>query len=82
MPTMPHIDAGLRTEPPVSVPKAAGMNPAATATPEPLDEQYHQACRNSDGEDEQQTAQEIAEQHLRVEIELAHCPQNGGARDR
>src|SRR5215471_18760013 len=35
---MPHIEAGLRTEPPVSVPSAAGTNPAARATPEPLDE--------------------------------------------
>src|SRR5262245_66546207 len=38
MPTMPHIVAGLRTEPPVSVPMAAGRNPAAVAAPEPLDE--------------------------------------------
>src|SRR5262245_52159874 len=35
---MPHIEAGLRTEPPVSVPSAAGTMPAASATPEPLDE--------------------------------------------
>ena len=35
---MPHMEAGLRTEPPVSVPSAAGTMPAASATPEPLDE--------------------------------------------
>src|SRR5437763_8959434 len=35
---MPHMDAGLRTEPPVSVPSAAGTMPAASATPEPLEE--------------------------------------------
>src|SRR5687768_736255 len=38
MPTTPHIDAGLRTEPPVSVPIAAGRKPAAVAAPEPLEE--------------------------------------------
>ena len=38
MPVMPHNDAGLRIEPPVSVPSAAGTRPAASATPEPLDE--------------------------------------------
>ena len=37
-PTMPHHAAGRRTEPPVSVPMAAGARPAATATPEPLDD--------------------------------------------
>src|SRR5437773_4489860 len=37
-PTMPHHEAGSRTDPPVSVPIAAGASPAATATPEPLDE--------------------------------------------
>src|SRR2546423_15570201 len=37
-PTMPHHEAGRRTEPPVSVPIAAGASPAATPTPEPLDE--------------------------------------------
>ena len=37
-PAMPHSEAGPRIEPPVSVPKAAGTNPAATAAPEPLDE--------------------------------------------
>ena len=37
MPTMPHSDAGLRTEPPVSVPIAAGTKPAASAAPEPLE---------------------------------------------
>jgi len=35
-PVRPHHDAGNRTEPPVSVPIAQGVNPAATATPEPL----------------------------------------------
>ena len=37
-PTMPFQAAGIRTEPPVSVPMATGARPAATATPEPLDE--------------------------------------------
>ena len=35
---MPHQAAGSRTEPPVSVPMATGASPAATATPDPLDE--------------------------------------------
>ncbi len=35
---MPQQVAGLRTEPPVSVPSAAGASPAASAAPEPLDE--------------------------------------------
>src|SRR5436853_387302 len=35
---MPQQVAGLRTEPPVSVPSAAGAMPAASAAPEPLDE--------------------------------------------
>src|SRR6478736_8720005 len=35
---IPQQVAGLRTEPPVSVPSAAGTMPAASATPEPLDE--------------------------------------------
>ena len=38
MPMMPQQVAGLRTEPPVSVPSAAGAMPAASAAPEPLDE--------------------------------------------
>src|SRR5688500_78594 len=38
MPATPHIAAGLRTEPPVSVPIAAGRKPAAVAAPEPLEE--------------------------------------------
>src|SRR6478672_12004876 len=38
MPTTPHIDAGFRTEPPVSVPIAAGRKPAAVAAPEPLED--------------------------------------------
>jgi hypothetical protein len=37
-PTVPHHDEGMRMEPPVSVPRAAKQSPAATATPEPLDE--------------------------------------------
>ena len=37
-PTTPHHAAGSRTEPPVSVPMATGASPAATATPEPLEE--------------------------------------------
>src|SRR4030095_16347891 len=37
-PTTPHHAAGSRTEPPVSVPIATGARPAATATPEPLDD--------------------------------------------
>src|SRR5690242_16425365 len=37
-PTMPHHAAGSRTETPVSVPIATDASPAATATPEPLDE--------------------------------------------
>src|SRR5579875_2060598 len=35
-PTIPQRDAGIRTEPPVSLPIAAPARPAATATPEPL----------------------------------------------
>ena len=35
---MPHIEAGLRIEPPVSVPSAAGKKPAARPAPLPLDE--------------------------------------------
>src|SRR5687768_494932 len=38
MPTTPHIDAGLRTEPPVSVPIANGTKPAAVEVPAPLDD--------------------------------------------
>src|SRR5690606_30953835 len=37
-PVMPLREEGVRTEPPVSVPIAQGARPAATATPEPLDE--------------------------------------------
>src|SRR5438128_2900667 len=37
-PTIPFHAAGMRTEPPVSVPIATGARPDATATPEPLDE--------------------------------------------
>src|SRR3954470_14208282 len=35
---MPQNDAGLRTDPPVSEPSEAGIRPAASAAPEPLDE--------------------------------------------
>ena len=35
-PVVPHNEAGMRTDPPVSVPRATGTIPAATATPEPL----------------------------------------------
>ena len=35
---MPQAAAGRRMEPPVSVPMAPSASPAATATPEPLDE--------------------------------------------
>ena len=34
-PTRPQKEAGMRTEPPVSLPRASGAIPAATATPEP-----------------------------------------------
>ena len=37
-PTSPHHADGSRTEPPVSVPTAHPASPAATATPEPLDD--------------------------------------------
>ena len=32
---MPHSDAGMRMEPPVSLPMPMGTIPAATAAPEP-----------------------------------------------
>ena len=35
-PTMPHSDAGLRTDPAASVPTDAMHMPAATATADPL----------------------------------------------
>src|SRR5690606_14400136 len=37
-PTMPVNAAGMRTEPPMSVPSAKGTTPVATATAEPPDE--------------------------------------------
>ena len=37
-PTVPQTEAGMRTEPPVSLPMPSGASPAATATPVPLDE--------------------------------------------
>ena len=38
MPMTPQQVAGLRTDPPVSVPSAPGARPVATATAEPLEE--------------------------------------------
>ncbi len=38
MPVTPQKDAGCRTEPPVSVPKAAKHMPADTAAAEPPDD--------------------------------------------
>jgi hypothetical protein len=35
IPVTPHIDAGIRIEPPVSLPRATGTTPAATAAPDP-----------------------------------------------
>ena len=35
-PTTPQLAAGLRMDPPVSVPMASGRNPAATAAPDPV----------------------------------------------
>src|SRR5688572_5621168 len=35
-PATPHIDAGIRIEPPVSEPRAKGRNPAATAAAAPV----------------------------------------------
>ena len=43
-PTSPHNAAGMRTEPPVSVPSAAGAIPAATATADPEDEPPATRC--------------------------------------
>src|SRR5262249_48539404 len=37
-PTIPQKDAGLRMDPPPSVPRARGASPAATAAPAPPDE--------------------------------------------
>src|SRR6058998_4449363 len=37
-PTTPHSEAGCRTEPPVSVPRAHTASPAATAAADPADE--------------------------------------------
>ena len=38
LPVAPHIEAGLRIEPPVSVPSAAEKNPAARPAPLLLDD--------------------------------------------
>ena len=43
-PVMPFHAAGMRTEPPVSVPIAQGAIRAATATPEPEDEPPGARC--------------------------------------
>ena len=37
-PTIPQNDAGMRTDPPMSVPSASATQPVATATAEPPDE--------------------------------------------
>jgi len=37
-PTTPDQAAGMRTEPPMSVPSASGTQPAATAAPDPPEE--------------------------------------------
>src|SRR5260221_11101537 len=42
---MPHSDAGLRIEPPVSVPIAAAKKPAARPAPLPLDEPPEKCSR-------------------------------------
>ena len=34
-PTTPDHEAGIRTEPPMSVPSASGTHPEATAAPDP-----------------------------------------------
>src|SRR5579859_7861168 len=41
---MPQQAAGIRTEPPVSVPRPTSASPAATATAEPLDEPPGRRC--------------------------------------
>src|SRR5258706_16228204 len=43
-PVRPHSAAGMRTDPPVSDPIAAGPMPPATATAEPLDEPPATRC--------------------------------------
>src|SRR5438876_361073 len=45
MPTTPQNEAGWRTEPPVSEPRAAGSAPAATMVADPPDEQRVEALR-------------------------------------
>ena len=37
-PTRPHQAAGIRTEPPMSVPSPSGTQPEATAAPDPPEE--------------------------------------------
>ena len=46
MPVLPHLAAGWRTEPPVSVPVASGARPAATAAAEPPEEPPGMAARS------------------------------------
>jgi len=46
MPVTPHIAAGWRIEPPVSVPVATGTRPAATAAAEPPEEPPGIAARS------------------------------------
>ena len=45
MPKTPLKEAGCRTEPPVSVPKAAKTSPAATAAAEPPEEPPGTFCK-------------------------------------
>src|SRR5689334_21073827 len=44
-PAIPQQAAGIRTEPPVSVPRATSASPVATATAEPLDDPARQPSR-------------------------------------
>src|ERR1700754_3678128 len=37
-PTMPQVEAGIRIDPPISVPVARVVNPAASAAPDPPEE--------------------------------------------
>ncbi len=43
-PTTPQAEAGIRTDPPVSVPSARSQRPAATATAEPEEDPPGQRC--------------------------------------
>src|SRR5215475_12297754 len=44
MPTTPQKQAGVRSEPPVSLPSAAGTSPPATATADPLEDPPGARC--------------------------------------